>query len=337
MEAALGEARKGIGCTHPNPAVGAIIVKDRRVLSRGWHRAAGLPHAEIEAIAGLKNPDDARGATLYVTLEPCSTHGRTPPCTEAIIRTGIRRVVFGSLDPNPRHAGRAVRILDAAGILVTTGILASECAAINEAWNKWIATGIPFVIAKAGMSLDGRISSPPGRRWITSEASRHDAMALRASCGAILVGGETVRTDNPRLTIRGMSGVKQPLRAVWTRSGNLPPGSRIFTDRHRAKTVVFREMSLRRVLKELGKMGVHSVLIEGGGRTLGEAFDRGLVNRAVFYIAPVLTGGGVASVGGRGVNSNERGWRLEAPAYCMTAGDLRVEGTVLYKNRFPPA
>jgi len=330
MEAALAEARKGAGRTHPNPAVGAVVVKGRRVLSRGWHRAAGCPHAEIEAVRALRNPEEARGSTLYVTLEPCSTHGRTPPCTEAIIRAGIRRVVYGDRDPNPRHAGRADGILEAAGIRVTSGVLAAECAAINEAWNKWIATGLPYVIAKAGMSLDGRISSPPGRRWITSEASRRDAMLLRASCGAILVGGETVRTDNPKLTLRGMPGAKQPLRVVWTRSGNLPPASRIFTDRHRERTIVFQGISLRRALRELGKMGVSSVLVEGGGRTLGEVFDRELVDRAVFYLAPVLMGGPVAAVGGTGSSSKK--WSLENPCYRMTGGDLRVEGAVVRRK-----
>jgi len=328
MEAALAEARQGIGRTHPNPAVGAVLVKGGRILSRGWHRAAGRPHAEIEALEGLKNPERARGATLYVTLEPCSTHGRTPPCTGAIVRAGIARVVYGARDPNPRHAGRADRILDEAGIRVTPGVLAADCAAINEAWNKWIATGLPLVIAKAGMSLDGRIASPPGRRWITSEESRRDAMSLRATCGAILVGGETVRTDNPRLTLRGMPGVEQPLRVVWTRSGNLPPESRIFTDRYRARTLVFKGLSLRRVLKELGDRGVQKVLIEGGGRTLGEAFDRRLVDRAVFYIAPLLTGGAVAAVGGTGAGANEKGWRLADVSYRIIGGDLRVEGTV---------
>lgn len=329
MKAALAEACRGIGRTLPNPAVGAVVVKGRRIMSCGWHRAAGLPHAEIEALARLKSPAIARGATLYVTLEPCSTSGRTPPCTDAIIRAGIARVVYGARDPNPAHAGRADRILEAAGVCVTSGVLAAGCAGINEAWNKWIATGLPFVVAKAGMTLDGQIASPPGRRWITSEESRRDAMRLRATCGAILVGGETVRTDNPRLTLRGMPSTAQPLRAVWTRSGNLPADSRIFTDRHRAKTLVFQGVSLREVLRRLGRSGVQKVLIEGGGRTLGEAFDRGLVDRAVFYIAPILSGGGVPAVGGRGVRSNESGWRLENVFCRMLGGDLRVEGEVV--------
>jgi diaminohydroxyphosphoribosylaminopyrimidine deaminase/5-amino-6-(5-phosphoribosylamino)uracil reductase len=326
MAAALAEARRGIGHTLPNPAVGAVVVKGDRILSRGWHRAAGLPHAEVEALAKLKSA--ARGATLYVTLEPCSTSGRTPPCTDAIIRAGIARVVYGARDPNPAHAGRADAILQAAGIRVTSGVLASGCSAINEAWNKWIATGMPLVVAKAGMTLDGQIASPPGRRWITSEESRLDAMRLRATCGAILVGGETIRTDNPRLTLRGMPGSPQPIRAVWTRSGNLPADSRIFTDRYRAKTLVFQGIPVREVLRSLAGRGVQKVLIEGGGRTLGEAFDRGLVDRAVFYIAPILAGGGVPAVGGRGVSSNASGWRLENVSHRILGGDLRLDGDV---------
>jgi len=328
MKAALAEARRGEGRTHPNPSVGAVFVKNGRLLSAGWHRAAGLPHAEIEALSALSNPGAARGAILYVTLEPCSTHGRTPPCTAAIIAAGISRVVYGARDPNPKHAGRADKILTKAGISVTAGVLSEECGALNRAWNKWIATGMPYVIAKVGMSLDGRIASPPGRRWLTSEESRQDAMSLRAACGAVLVGGETIRTDNPKLTLRGIRGIPQPLRVVWSRTGNLPPESRIFTDRFRDRTQVFCGTSLRNVLRSLGRSGVAAVLIEGGGRTLGEAFDRGLVDHAIFYVAPVLTGGGVPAVGGIGAGSNEEGWELANVTYEVLGGDLRIAGDV---------
>ena len=328
MRAALFEARKGSGCTHPNPAVGAVIVKGRRILSKGWHRAAGCPHAEIEALNGLKSRLRAKGCTIFVTLEPCSTHGRTPPCTQAIIDAGICRVVYGARDPNPRHAGRADAILRAAGIEVASGVLAAECDELNAGWNKWISTGLPLVIAKAGMSLDGRIASPPGRRWITSEESREDAMDLRARSGAILVGGETIRTDNPKLTVRGRPGAPQPWRVIWTKSGNLPDSSHVFTDRHRSKTLVYQGKSLRSVLRDLGKRGVEQVLIEGGGRTLGEAFDRGLVDRVVFYLAPVLLGGPIAAVGGRGTASIPNGIALENVSYRVTGGDMRIEGTV---------
>jgi len=325
MRAALAEARRGSGSTHPNPAVGAVITKGGRILSKGWHRTAGCPHAEIEALSGLKSRRSAKGATIYVTLEPCSTHGRTPPCTQAIINAGIARVVYGTRDPNPRHAGRADAILRAAGIEVVAGVLSSECERLNTAWNKWIASGLPFVIAKAGMSLDGRLASPPGRRWITSAESREDAMDLRARSGAILVGGETIRTDNPKLTVRGRAGVPQPWRVVWTKSGNLPASSHVFTDRHRARTLVFQGHSLRSVLRDLARRGVEQVLIEGGGRTLGEAFDRGLVDHVVFYIAPILLGGPIPGLGGR---ATAGGLVLENVSYRIIGGDIRVEGDV---------
>lgn len=325
MREALAEARKGLGKTHPNPAVGAVVVRGDRIVGRGWHHAAGRPHAEIEA---LKDAGSARGATLYVTLEPCSTTGRTPPCTQALVDAGVSRVVYGATDPNPRHAGRAAAILRRSGISVTHGVLADECAALNRAWNKWIATGMPHVIAKAGMTLDGRISSPPGQRWITSAASRRDAMRLRASAQAILVGGETVRTDDPQLTVRGIRGATQPLRAVWTRSGRLPAKAKIFTDAFRDRTLVFRGQSLRAALRALGRRGVACVLIEGGGRVLGEAFDRKLVDEICFYMAPLLAGGPVPAVGGRGVGSNAEALALHDIQFTPIGNDVRLTARV---------
>lgn len=326
MRAALAEAVKGSGRTHPNPAVGAIVVKEGRILSRGWHHAAGCPHAEIEALRGLKKASDSESATMYVTLEPCSTKGRTPPCTQAIIDAGILRVVYGACDPNPKHAGRADRILKNAGIRVTRGILATECEEINEAWNKWIATGLPFVVAKAGMSLDGCIASPPGRRWITSEESRFDAMRLRSGCGAVVVGGNTVRTDNPRLTVRGIESAKQPLRVVWTRSGKIPRDSHLLTDEFRERTRIYKGLPLREVLRDLASQGIEKVLIEGGGATLGEAMDRHLVDQVVIYVSPVLLGGPVSAFGGRGVGSNEEGNALTDVVYERLGPDLKIRG-----------
>lgn len=328
MRAALAEARKGLGKTGPNPAVGAVISKNGKILSLGWHRGAGKPHAEIEALGNLKNPALARGATLHVTLEPCSTHGRTPPCTGAIIQAGFARVVFGATDPNPKHAGRAKEILEDAGIQTLGGVLSEECALLNRAWNKWIATGIPFITAKAGMSLDARIASPPDRRWITSEAARRDAMRLRAECGAVLVGAETVRTDNPQLTIRGLRVKEQPLRAVWSRSGQIPSDCHLLTDEHRDRTIIYKGKPLAAVLQDLGKRGVQHVLIEGGGKTLGEALDRRLIDRIVFYIAPVLLGGPTPALGGHGAPSNESALRLKNPTYRRIGPDLRVEGEI---------
>ena len=326
MRLAIREARKGIGKTAPNPAVGAILVRNGKVISKGWHRAAGRPHAEIDALGKVS---DAAGCTLYVTLEPCSSHGRTPPCTAAIIHAGISRVVFGATDPNPAHAGRATKILKKAGVEVSSGVLADQCSELNSAWNKWISTGLPFVTAKAGMSLDGRIASFPGRRWITSEAARADAMKLRAGCDAILVGAETVRIDNPHLTTRGVSKGRQPWRVVWSRSGEIPPESKILTDEFRDRTLVFKGKSLLSVLRDLGRRGVQHVLIEGGGQTHGEAFDRGLVDRVVFYVAPVLLGGNTPAVGGRGKNNIQ----LAKPDYKKVGADLRIKAEVLSKAR----
>jgi diaminohydroxyphosphoribosylaminopyrimidine deaminase/5-amino-6-(5-phosphoribosylamino)uracil reductase len=328
MRLAIREARKGLGKTHPNPAVGAVLVRNDQLISKGWHRAAGSAHAEIEALRKAPKP---AGCTLYVTLEPCSTHGRTPPCTQAIIEAGISRVVYGATDPNPSHAGRAKKILQKAGVEVSSGVLAEECSAINAAWNKWIATGLPFVTAKVGMSLDGRIASFPGRRWITSEAARADAMKLRARCDAILVGAETVRIDNPSLTIRGVAKARQPWRVVWSRSGILPPDSTILTDEFRERTLVFTGKTLKSILRDLAQRGVQHVLIEGGGRTHGEAFQKGLVDRIVFYIAPVLLGGDVASIGGIG----KMNISLANPSFKKIGPDLQIEAEVLPTLKAP--
>lgn len=331
MRLALREAERGVGHTSPNPAVGAVIVKGGQVLAGGWHRKAGGPHAEIEAIRALNDPAAAKGATIYVTLEPCCTHGRTPPCTDAIIAAGFRRVVFGATDPNPAHAGRAVAVLEKARIRVSCGVLAEECTALNVAFNKWVTTGMPFVIAKAGMSLDGRLTRPPGEgQWLTSPHSRADAMRLRAQVDAILIGAGTLRTDDPQLTIRGVRGFskKQPLRVVLTRTGRLPQKAHLFTDVHRDRTVVYRDKSLRAVLRDLARRGCASVMIEGGGTLLGAAFDARLVDRVHFYIAPLLCGGPDV-IGGRGFASTAESIALGNTTYEKIGPDLRVTGDVI--------
>lgn len=331
MGLALKEAERGVGQTSPNPAVGAVIVRDGEVLAQGYHQRAGLPHAEIEALRALKKPELARGATIYVTLEPCSTHGRTPPCVEAILKAGLKRVVIGAIDPNPSHAGRGIEILRAGGVKVTSGILEQECRELNAAFNHWIVTGTPLVIAKAGMSLDGRLSRPPGEgQWLTSPASRNDAQKLRAKVDAILVGAETVRADNPRLTVRGIAGARQPWRVVLTRSGKLPKDAHLFTDEHRERTLIYRGKSLRSVLKDLGSRQITSVLIEGGGQILGEAFDRKLVQRVQFYVAPLLCGGPTVAAGGRGAGATLESAAIRNPRYEMLGRDLRLTGEVEY-------
>ena len=327
MREAIREARKGAGATHPNPAVGAVIVSGQTIVAKGWHRATGSPHAEIEALKRARQR--ARGATLYVTLEPCSTQGRTPPCTRAIIEAGLARVVYGATDPNRKHSGRAAALLSPAGIEVHAGVLAGPCAALNPEWNKWISTGMPYVIAKAAMTLDGRINSPPESRWITSEASRQDAMKLRGRVQAILVGGGTVRVDDPQLTVRGISPSTQPLRVVWTRSGQLPASAKIFTDEYRDRTIVLRGISLGSALRELGSREIASVLIEGGGRVLGEAFDASLVDEVCFYMAPILVGGAIPITSGRGVRDNEHAVRLNSVQFKRIGSEVRLTATVL--------
>ena len=325
MHAALAEARKGAGQTSPNPAVGAVLVVDGQIVAKGHHKRSGLPHAEIECLRNFKKPIPKR-SVLYVTLEPCSTTGRTGPCTDQIIAAGVKRIVIGATDPNPAHAARGIAILKDAGLEVQAGMLADECAALNEAFNKWIQTRRPFVIAKCGMTLDGRLSAPPGEaQWITSAASRRHARRLRAEVDAILIGAETVRTDNPHLTVR-LPGAKQPWRIVLSRSGKLPRDARIFADRFAAQTVVYGEQSLDEVLRELGAREITSVLLEGGGEILGQALDQRLVDKVQLYLGPVFTGGPVVAFPGTGAGSTEQAVRLERIRYERIGSDMCVIG-----------
>jgi len=335
MRLALREAARGLGHTSPNPAVGSVIVKAGRVLAKGWHRSAGRPHAEIEALRALKKPEAARGATLYVTLEPCSTHGRTPPCTDAIMDAGFARVVIGATDPNPRHAGRGLTILRDAGIRVTGGILAEECTGLNAPFNKWVTTRMPLVIAKAGLSLDGRLTRPPGEgQWLTSAEARADAMRLRTQVDAILIGAGTLRADNPRLTIRGVDEFagKQPWRVVITRGGRLPQSAHLFGDRHRLHTLVYRGRTLRSVLRDLARRGCTSVMIEGGGDLLGAAFDARVVDRVHFYLAPLVCGGPNV-IAGRGSGSPEDSVLLRNVRYERFGPDVRLSADAEYPAR----
>jgi diaminohydroxyphosphoribosylaminopyrimidine deaminase/5-amino-6-(5-phosphoribosylamino)uracil reductase len=326
MRVALNEARKAVGRTSPNPAVGAVLVVNNRIVAKGHHRGAGREHAEIECLRNFGNPVP-EGATLYVTLEPCSTVGRTGPCTTGIIKAGVKKVAVGVMDVNPRHQGRGIAQLRAAGIKVREGILAEECACLNEAFNKWIVSGRPFVIAKCGMSLDGRLSRRPSEpRWITDAAARRDAHRLRACVDAVLVGAQTVRTDNPRLTVRGLRTRQQPWRVVLTRSGRLPSRAHLFSDGSAKRTLVYSGKSLAAVLKDLGRKNVTSVLIEGGGAILGQALDARLIDKIQLYLGPILTAGPVIAFAGVGASDAIRAIRLDRISYrqigqsvCVTA------------------
>ena len=333
MRAALKEAKKALGRTSPNPVVGAVLVMDDRVVATGHHRQAGHDHAEIECLRNFSGRLPAR-ATLYVTLEPCSTAGRTAPCTDAILRAQVKHVVVGAIDPNPRHSGKGIRQLQDAAIDVRQSVLADECAKINEAFNKWIVTGQPFVIAKCGMSLDGRLTRPKGEpRWITDGAARRHARELRAYVDAVLVGAETVRKDNPRLTVRGMARARQPRRIVLTRSDKLPRRANLFFDELASRTLVFRHKSLVRVLKDLGKRGVTSVLIEGGGEVLGQALDGRHIDKVQIYLGPILSGGGVIAFPGRGVANSAEALRLCRVSYRRVGQSVCITG---YRDSIRP-
>jgi diaminohydroxyphosphoribosylaminopyrimidine deaminase / 5-amino-6-(5-phosphoribosylamino)uracil reductase len=326
MRAALKEARKALGQTSPNPAVGAVLVIDNRIVAKGHHREAGCDHAEIECLRDFGAPVPA-GATLYVTLEPCSTAGRTAPCTNAILSAGVRNVVVGAIDVNPRHSGKGIAQLRNAGLSVREGVWADECAHINEAFNKWIVTGRPFVIAKCGMSLDGRLTRPSVEpRWITGRSARRDARDLRAHVDAVLVGAETVRADNPRLTVRGARRTREPWRVVLTRSGKLPRQARLFSDRLPARTLIYKGKSLAGALKNLGKRGITSVLIEGGGDVLGQALEARLIDKVQLYLGPMFTGGPVIAFPGRGVENTVNALRLHRVSYQRIGESVCVTG-----------
>jgi diaminohydroxyphosphoribosylaminopyrimidine deaminase / 5-amino-6-(5-phosphoribosylamino)uracil reductase len=326
MRAALHEAKKALDQTSPNPAVGAVLVINNRIVAKGHHREAGRAHAEIECLRDFGRPVPA-GATLYVTLEPCSTAGRTAPCTDAIIRAALRNVVVGATDVNPRHSGEGIMQLRNAGVTVREGILADECARLNEAFNNWIVSGCPFVIAKCGMSLDGRLTRPAIEpRWITGRSARRHARELRAHVDAVLVGAETVRTDDPRLSVRGVRRARQPWRVVLTRSGKLPRRAHLFSDRLAARTLIYKAKSLAGVLENLGKRGITSVLIEGGGDVLGQALDARLIDKVQLYLGSILSGGPVIAFPGRGADNTANALRLRRVSYRRIGQSVCITG-----------
>lgn len=345
---ALRLARKGAGRTSPNPAVGAVLVRAGEVVGRGYHRAAGLPHAEVEAIRDAGTA--ARGADLYVTLEPCCHFGRTGPCTEAIVTAGVRRVAAAMTDPNPRVAGRGIASLRRAGLEVAVGLLEAEAVALNRPYIRWVVSGKPFVTLKLAMSLDGRIAPAAGSsRWISGEKSRETVHRMRSGADAVLVGGETLRKDDPLLTSR-IRGGKDPKRVILTSRISALSGKRIFRegggevlvvcphdvngrDADRVATLGGRLVRLpgRRgsvtassLLLALGSEGVTSLLVEGGGRTAGWLVSEGAVDRFVFFIAPVLLGEGVPALAGYRAKTVRAGKRLEITDIRRSGGDLMV-------------
>lgn len=326
MRLALRLASRARGQTSPNPLVGAVLVRAGRVIGQGWHRKAGEPHAEIESLRAAEGRGEKiRGATLYVTLEPCCTHGRTPPCTEAILAAGIKRVVVAATDPNPKHAGRGFHLLTKAGVKVSHGVLADESARLNEAFNHWIIRRTPFVTVKAAMTLDGKIATASGEsKWITGEAAREEGMKLRAGADAILVGVNTVVADDPSLTVRLGESSKLKVqssrlrRIVLDTQARTPLKAKLVTDQWAGLTtiVVGRDTPARRVaalarrvnvlrapvrrdgrldlrwlLRQLGRENVTSLLVEGGGEVNASFLLNRLAQRIVFFYSPKVLGG----------------------------------------------
>ena len=335
MQRALALGKQGIGSTSPNPPVGALIVKDEIELGGGWHHGPGQAHAEIEAMqaAHQKHGETCcKGATLYVTLEPCSTHGRTGPCTEAIVKDGIARVVYGTEDPNPNHVGLAESILSEAGLAVRCGVHEADCQELIRPFAKVQRTGLPWVIIKSAMSLDGRITRPTSEgQWLSGKASRAEVQQLRGEVDAVLTSGRTVRADNPSLTVRDRPlapGEQQPWRVVLTtKDDGVPAAAALHHDPHSERTLIFKGRRIENVLRDLvSERGVCSVLVEAGGRLLGRFLDEGWADEAVIYLAPLVTGGEVPSVGGEGAASLADRLRLEEVRFDRFDDDVRLRG-----------
>ena len=299
MQRALALARRGEGLTRPNPPVGAVLVQDGKIISEGFHKKAGGPHAEVNclqsAIGNLKS------SILYVTLEPCSTYGRTPPCTDLILARGIRRVVVATKDPNPAHAGRGIRILRRAGVEVIAGVCLAEADALIAPFSKLILTGMPYVTLKLASTIDGRIADASGKsKWITGPQARAKVQELRRSADAIMVGAGTVRADNPSLLPRPAGG-RTPWRVIV--GSTLQANAKVLTDEAAERTLVVSG-PLKKILRDLGKRGVMHVLCEGGGELAGSLVRAGLVDEFALFVAPALLGGdGVPMFG-------QKGWPL---------------------------
>ncbi len=350
MDMALQLAERGRARAAPNPVVGALVVREGRVVGRGYHRACGGPHAEIEALQGLQ---DVRGATVIVSLEPCCFHGRTPPCADALIAAGVGRVVVGCLDPNPRVAGQGVERLRAAGIEVRVGVRERASQLKNGPFFINQLQQRSFCTAKWAMSLDGKIATRSGHsQWISHQTSRDTVQQLRDQVGAILVGGRTARIDDPRLTCR-LPGGRSPVRVVLSSCADVPLAGQLVQTAHQVPVWIFcqsvpddREQALRDagcevvlcpasgsgikpvfVLQELYRRGISEVLVEGGAQVLGGFVDAGLVDRCLVFVAPkVLGGAGPSPVGGRGAATVDAGLELSDVSWQASASDQLAIG-----------
>ncbi|NOZ87155.1 MAG: bifunctional diaminohydroxyphosphoribosylaminopyrimidine deaminase/5-amino-6-(5-phosphoribosylamino)uracil reductase RibD [Deltaproteobacteria bacterium] len=358
MKQAILLAEKGIGRTAPNPPVGAVVARNGRIVGKGFHRGAGMPHAEIEA---LKHAGDkAGGSTIYVTLEPCDHYGRTPPCTLALIKAGIKRVVAGTLDPNPRVRGKGVSRLQDAGVDVSLGVMEMECKNLIRPYAYWMKSKRPLVTVKAAVTLDGYLAARTGdSKWVTNEKSRSLVMKMRDRCDAVMVGARTVNKDDPLLSARIRRG-RDPVRIILDAGLSVPLSSRVFDTKTGGRTIVYASRTASRakaenlgkkgievvrvragkglldlpmVLDDLGKRGFHHLLVEGGGTVLGEFFRHRLVDRAAVFVAPkILTGskGVKLAAMGPGPAKMSSAILLKDPVVRKLGTDVLFEGDVIY-------
>lgn len=332
MTLAIELAKRAEGMTSPNPIVGAVIVKNRRIVGRGYHKRAGLPHAETKALrqAGVK----AKGATLYVTLEPCDHFGRTPPCTAAIIKSGIKRIVIAMKDPNPVNNGRGIRKLNKHGIKTNVGLLPKDAMAMNKPYIKFITKKIPFVTVKVAQSLDGKIATRTGdSKWISSDDSRRYVHELRRRADAVMVGANTVRRDDPLLLSR-LSRGKQPVRVIVSGRSGIPSGAKIFSNPRKAPVIVVKpagrsgkKVNLKKLLTALAKRGITDILVEGGGELIAGLVEEDLVDRFLVFIAPKIIGGRNAktAVEGSGVENIKDALGLKNISVKRFKNDILIE------------
>jgi len=356
MQLAIDLANKTKGQTSPNPNVGAIVVKDGRIVGMGAHLKAGEGHAEVQAIkmAGV----NAEGSTIYVTLEPCSHYGKTPPCAELIVKEKIKRAVVATLDPNPLVSGRGIEMLEQAGIDVTVGVLEQEAQLLNESFNKYITTRLPFITVKTAMTLDGKIATHTGRsKWITGEIARKYVHRLRHENDAIMVGVGTVLKDDPALTVRTEQQGINPIRIVIDSSLKTPADANVIID-NQAPTWIFtskqadpqrieefrrlgieiivtsseQNVSMKEVMKYLGEKQVASVLVEGGAALIGTLFDEQLIDKYIGFIAPKIVGGDKAptSIGGKGIESMSDAVTLDRLELKQFGTDICLTGYPIF-------
>lgn len=352
IQRCISLASQAKGQTSPNPMVGAVIVQNNQVVGEGYHPSAGQPHAEIFALEQAQAK--AQGATLYVNLEPCNHHGKTPPCTDAIIKSGIAKVVIGMIDPDPRVSGSGVKSLTEAGIEVVVGVEEEACRQLNEAFIYRVVHKKPLGILKYAMTLDGKIAATSGHSaWVTGEAARHYVHQLRATCDAVIIGGNTVRQDNPHLTTHGVSA-HNPLRVVMSRSLNLPLDAHLWETSevptlvitqtginpalqkqlltHGVEVIELKSLSPAQVLQHLYERGLSSVLWECGGRLAAQAIAENAVQKIIAFIAPKIIGGEIAPtpVGYLGLEKMSDALCLERVSHRIIEQDFVIEGYVNY-------